>query len=174
MPKPETMIENSNAVHQYTFAIYQRINLPNTPSFHEKLTKSDDVRIGSERAFGLVFAAVFLIVAILPLITQADQGGAIRVWALAIAAVFAVVALAMPKFLKPFNLLWFRFGLLLHKIVSPLIMGLLFFVTIMPIGLLMRAFGKVPLGLDFDKNAESYWVHRSPPAPAPDSMKRQF
>jgi len=72
------------------------------------------------------------------------------------------------------NKLWFHFGLLLHKIVSPLVMGLLFFVTVTPIGLLMRTLGKTPLKLEFDKDADSYWILRDPPGPAPDTMKRQF
>jgi hypothetical protein len=85
-----------------------------------------------------------------------------------------LLALIMPKVLAPLNRVWFRLGLLLHKIMTPLIMGVLFYLTITPIGLLMRILGKRPLDLDFDDRAASYWVHRSSPAPAPDSMKRQF
>ncbi|NQU57048.1 MAG: hypothetical protein HQ513_07420 [Rhodospirillales bacterium] len=148
--------------------------MKNKPTFHENLARLDDVKVGSERSFGLVFAAVFIIVALLPLLTMSDQQGILRVWALIVAAFFAVTALTMPQLLAPLNKLWFRFGLLLHKIVNPLIMGLLFFVTVTPIGLLMRALGKTPLKLGFDKNTDSYWIARTPPSPAPDSMKRQF
>jgi predicted membrane metal-binding protein len=144
------------------------------PTFHENLAQRDDVKVGSERSFGLVFTVVFIIIALFPLLTVSDQEGTIRVWALIVAAFFTVTALTMPRFLAPLNKLWFHFGLLLHKIVSPLVMGLLFFVTVTPIGLLMRTLGKTPLKLEFDKDADSYWILRDPPGPAPDTMKRQF
>ena len=76
--------------------------------------------------------------------------------------------------LGPLNRLWLKFGLLLYKVMNPLILGLLFFVTIMPIGLVMRAFGKDFLRLKLDRNAKSYWIDRSPPGPPPQSMKNQF
>jgi large-conductance mechanosensitive channel len=121
-----------------------------------------------------VFAVVFIVVALLPLLTMSDQEGQMRIWALVVAAFFAGSALTMPSVLAPLNKLWFRFGLLLHKIVNPLVMGLLFFVTVTPIGLLMRALGKTPLQLSFDKNADTYWIPRTPPGPAAETMKRQF
>ena len=144
------------------------------PAFHENLSQRDDINVGSERSFGIVFTVVFVVIALLPLLTKADQEGIIRVWALMVAAFFAITALTMPRLLAPLNKLWFRFGLVLHKIVNPLIMGLLFFVTVTPIALLMRALGKTPLQLGFDKNADSYWISRTPPGPAPETMKRQF
>ncbi|MBL6932646.1 MAG: hypothetical protein ISR45_06815 [Rhodospirillales bacterium] len=144
------------------------------PTFHENLAGNDEVKAGSERSFGLVFAVVFIIVALFPLFTMSDQDGQMRVWALIVAAFFIVTALTMPRFLAPLNKLWFKFGLLLHKIVNPLIMGFLFFLTVTPIALIMRALGKTPLKLDFDKNADSYWISRTPPGPTPESMKRQF
>jgi len=143
-------------------------------ALHENFSPRDDVKAGSERSFGLVFGAVFIIVALLPLLTMSDQPGSLRLWALFVAAFFTITALTMPRLLALPNKLWFRFGLLLHKVVNPLIMGLLFFVTITPIGLLMRSFGKTPLKLGFDKSAESYWIPRTPPGPAPETMKRQF
>ncbi|MBI2240889.1 MAG: hypothetical protein HYU59_08820 [Magnetospirillum gryphiswaldense] len=126
--------------------------------------------MGSERSFGLVFAVFFTLVGLWPL----KSGGDIRLWALAAAVAFLVAALAVPKWLNPLNLLWFKFGLLLHKIMTPLIMGLLFFVTVTPIGVLMRATGKDPMRLKRDPAATSYWIKRDPPGPAPDSMKNQF
>lgn len=144
------------------------------PTFHENLAQRDEIKVGSERSFGLVFAVVFVIVGLLPLLNMFDQQGPIRVWALIIAALFAFLALTMPVLLKPLNKLWFRFGLLLHMIVNPLVMGLLFFVVVTPIALVMRAFGKTPLKLEFDNNANSYWIKRSPPGPLAESMKRQF
>lgn len=144
------------------------------PTFHENLAGHDEVKAGSERSFGLVFAVVFIVVAVWPLFTMSDQDGQLRVWALVIAAFFLGTALTMPRLLAPLNKLWFLFGLLLHKIVNPLVMGLLFFVTVTPIGLIMRALGKTPLQLGFDKSADTYWISRVPPGPAPESMKRQF
>ena len=144
------------------------------PTFHENLALRDDVKVGSERSFGLVFAVLFVIVALFPLLTMSDQEGTIRVWALIVAAFFVVSALTMPRVLAPLNMLWFRFGMLLHKIVNPLIMGLIFFLTVTPIGLIMRALGKTPLKLVFDKNADTYWIERDPPGPKPETMKRQF
>ncbi len=144
------------------------------PTFHENLAGRDDVKVGSERSFGLVFAVVFIIVALWPLFTMSDKEGQLRVWSLVVAAFFLGTSLTMPSLLAPLNKLWFKFGLLLHKIVNPLVMGLLFFVTVTPIGLIMRALGKTPLKLGFDKNADSYWIARTPPGPAPETMKRQF
>ena len=144
------------------------------PAFHEDLSKRDDVKVGSERSFGFVFAVVFTIVGLLPIITRADDEGVIRIWALVVAALFAIISMAKPQLLKPLNKLWFRFGLLLHKVMNPLIMGLMFFVVVSPIGIIMRILGKTPLKKDFDRDAESYWIPRDPPGPAPETMKRQF
>ena len=88
--------------------------------------------------------------------------------------VFLVAALFFPPLLQPLNRLWTKFGLLLHKVVSPVVLGIMFFLVITPIGLLMRSLGKNPLQLRFDDDARSYWVHRRPPGPAPDSLKDQF
>jgi hypothetical protein len=141
-----------------------------TSSTHESLTEKTTVAVGSDRSFGVVFAVVFAIVAVFPL----WSGGAVRIWALGAGAAFLAAALAVPRALRPLNLLWFRFGLLLHRIVSPLVMGLLFFVTVTPVGLLMRASGKDPMRLKRDPAAASYWIPRQPPGPAPGSMKNQF
>ncbi|WP_234016247.1 SxtJ family membrane protein [Magnetospirillum gryphiswaldense] len=126
--------------------------------------------MGSERSFGIVFAVVFALIGLWPL----KAGGDMRLWALGLAALFLVVAFVAPKLLKPLNLLWFKFGLLLHKIMTPLIMGLLFFLTVTPVGMLMRATGKDPMRLKRDPDAASYWIDRDPPGPPPDSMKNQF
>lgn len=137
---------------------------------HEDFSRHQEIKAGSERAFGLVFAAVFLIIGLWPLVKGADP----RLWALPVAGLFALLALAAPRALRPLNLLWFRFGLLLHAIVNPVIMGLLFFTTVTPIALIMRILGKDPLRLKFDKVATTYWIERDPPGPAPDSMRHQF
>ncbi|WP_052589023.1 SxtJ family membrane protein [Magnetospirillum gryphiswaldense] len=131
---------------------------------------SGPVQMGSERSFGIVFAVVFALIGLWPL----KAGGDMRLWALGLAALFLVVAFVAPKLLKPLNLLWFKFGLLLHKIMTPLIMGLLFFLTVTPVGMLMRATGKDPMRLKRDPDAASYWIDRDPPGPKPASMKNQF
>ena len=148
--------------------------MTNKTTLHENLDGRSDVKVGSERSFGLVFAVVFIVISLLPLFTMSDQEGQMRIWALVVAAFFAGTALTMPRLLAPLNNLWFRFGLLLHKIVNPFVMGLFFFLTVTPTGLLMRAMGKTPLQLGFDHKAETYWIIRTPPGPAPETMKRQF
>jgi hypothetical protein len=87
---------------------------------------------------------------------------------------FLMLALVAPKLLAPLNKLWMKLGLLLGKIVNPIVMGLLFFLTITPIGLLMRWMGKDQLRRGFDKRSASYWIERRPPGPPPESMKNQF
>ncbi len=124
----------------------------------------------SDRAFGLVFAAFFAIVALLPL----WHGGAMRLWALAVAAAFGVLALAAPCVLAPLNRIWTMLGDLLHRIVSPIALGILFFGVVVPTGLLMRLVGKDPLRLAFDRQARTYWIERHPPGPPPESLKDQF
>ncbi|MDD9878835.1 MAG: SxtJ family membrane protein [Magnetovibrio sp.] len=138
--------------------------------FHENFQQGDEVRAGSERSFGLVFAVVFAIIGLWPLINALP----VRIWALAIAAGFALAAFVAPKLLGPLNLIWFKFGMLLHKVVNPLVMGLLFFLTVTPIALIMRVLGKDPLRRSFDNTAASYWIEREPGDPAPESMRNQF
>ncbi len=141
--------------------------------FHEDFKRDDGVKPGSEQAFGLIFSAVFAIFGFLPFLTEESLAG-FSFWPLALSIFLLSITFMAPEVLKPLNLLWFKFGQLLHKIVSPVIMGLLFYLTIAPISLLMRLFGKRPLNLRFDKNADSYWIKRDPPGPKPDSMKNQF
>jgi len=138
-------------------------------NFHEDY-RQEEVRSSSDRSFGIVFAVVFAIVALWPVV----GGGAVRIWAAAVAAVFLVVALAWPAGLAPLNRLWTAFGLVLHKITNPIFMGLVFFGAVVPTALIMRALGKDPLRLRFDRGAESYWIEREPPGPAADTMNQQF
>ncbi|OFX10648.1 MAG: hypothetical protein A2516_05335 [Alphaproteobacteria bacterium RIFOXYD12_FULL_60_8] len=137
---------------------------------HENLTGSHRVQMGSERSFGAVFAVVFLLIGLWPL----TDGEAVRVWALGVATGVLAAALLAPHTLRPFNRIWFKFGLLLNKIVSPVVMGLLYYVTVTPLGVMMRLSGKDPLRLKKEPEAVSYWIVREPPGPRPDSMKRQF
>ena len=141
-----------------------------TRDIHERLDSGEAPRLGSERAFGIVFAAVFALIGLWPLLAD----GGVRLWALALAFLFLAAAFLAPRALAPLNRLWFRFGNLLHRIVNPLVMGLLFFTTVTPIALLMRLAGKDPLRLRFDRAAKSYWIERTPPGPAPESLRHQF
>ena len=138
---------------------------------HENISRANDVKMGSERSFGFVFAAVFAAFGG----WQLYLGDTVWAWApLAGAGVFAMVALALPRLLRPLNIVWFKFGLLLHKIVSPLVLGLMFFVTVTPIALIFKILGKDPLSLRLEPRADSYWIHRDPPGPDPQSMSNQF
>jgi hypothetical protein len=136
---------------------------------HESFARPDDVRVGSERSFGLVVAAALCVIAAI----RAWRGSPVLYFLIAAGAFAALAALA-PRLLRPLNILWFRFGLLLHAVITPIMLGLMFYATITPTGWLMRAFGKRPLSLRFDPTAKSYWVHRTPPGPSPDSLPNQF
>ncbi len=137
---------------------------------HEDLRREEAVQGSSDRAFGVVFTVVFAVIGFWPLIGAAEP----RWWALAVAGLFLVAALVRPVLLAPLNRLWLRFGLLLHRVVNPIVMGFLFFAVVTPVGLLMRMTGKDPLRLRPDPRAKSYWIAREPPGPAPETMKNQF
>lgn len=137
---------------------------------HEILPAAHAVKIGSERGFGFVFAMFFALIAGIGW----WQGSARVIWWLAAALVFLLAALLAPQLLRPLNRLWFRFGMLLNAIVSPLVLGMMFFLTITPTGWVMRLCGARPLNLKFDRTADSYWIKRDPPGPAPESLKHQF
>lgn len=137
---------------------------------HERLEAEDEVRSGSDRSFGIVFAVVFTLIALFPLL----YGSGIRLWPLPIVAIFAGLAWLRPQILAPLNRLWFRFGLLLHKVVNPLVLGLMFFVIITPVAFITRLFGGKLLSLGYDKSSPSYWQRRSPPGPEPETIRNQF
>ena len=127
-----------------------------------------DIKMGSERGFAIVFVAVFLIISLWPL---TGEGGTVRYWSLGVAAGFFAVGFACPTILRPANRLWFRFGILLGKCATPIVMALVFFLTVVPIGLIMRALGKDLLKKKIDKSATSYWIEREESV---GSMKNQF
>ena len=127
----------------------------------------DEIKLGSNRSFGIVFFIVFLLIAIYPLINQ----GEIRIWSLIISFLFLFFGLLNSKILTPLNKLWFRFGLFLGKIISPIIMAVIFFLVVTPIGLLMRLFGKDVLSLKLNKKKTSYWIEKVGPK---SKMKNQF
>ena len=139
---------------------------------HEDFTRKEAVQGSSDRSFGFVMAAFFGLVALFPLLH--GPLSSIRWWALAIAAAFLAFALLWPAALRPLNRAWLKLGLLLSKVVSPIVLMILFYATVTPIGILMRWAGKDPLRLRRDRAAASYWIPREPPGPSPDSMKQQF
>ena len=128
------------------------------------------VKSGSERSFGLVFAGVFLLLALWPLFERASP----RTWAIGVAAAFALCAWLAPRVLAPLNRIWFRFGELLHRIVSPIALGVIFFGVVTPYAVVMRLFGRDALLLRKGSARPSYWVRREPPGPPPDSFHNQF
>ncbi|HEX8211513.1 MAG TPA: SxtJ family membrane protein [Longimicrobium sp.] len=139
------------------------------PQLHEDIERPHGVAGSSDRAFGVVFAVGFGAWALLPLL----HGRGVRGWALAVAALFLAAALALPRVLAPLNWAWTHLGMLLALITNPIILAVLFYLVLMPVGLLMRLVGRRPLQLGFDPRARSYWTPREP-GPAPESMKREF
>ncbi|MBI5659094.1 MAG: hypothetical protein HZC43_06000 [Nitrosomonadales bacterium] len=137
---------------------------------HEDLNREQHVEGSSDRAFGLVFAGVFLLVAGWPLL----HGEAVRWWSAAAAAAFALAALAKPAWLSGMNRMWIKLGVLLGKVVSPVALAILFYGVLTPVGAALRLAGKDPLRLKPDPGAASYWVPRDPPGPPPGSMTNQF
>ena len=126
----------------------------------------DNVKISSNRSFGIVFFVVFLLIALYPLIGK----GEVRLWSLVISLIFLILGLLKSKILSPLNQLWFKFGIILGKIVSPLVMGIIFFLVVTPVGIFMRLLKKDLLNLKFNKK-NSYWIEKNGPK---SKMKNQF
>lgn len=129
-----------------------------------------DIAMGSERAFAAVFTAAFMVFALLPVWSRAEP----RWWLLALAAATALAGLVTPRMLRPLNVAWFKFGLLLSRIMTPVVMGLIFFLVVTPTALVMRARRADLLKLRFDAKAKSYWIARDPAGSDPASMRNQF
>ena len=125
-----------------------------------------DIKIGSNRSFGITFFIVFLIISLYPLLNSES----IRAWSLIISSIFLVLGFFNSKLLNPLNKIWFKFGLLLGKIISPIIMGIIFYLIVTPIALLMRLLQKDLLNLKFHEN-KTYWIKKSGPK---SKMKNQF
>jgi hypothetical protein len=161
---------------------------------HESYVRQNEPQGSSNRGFGLVFSAVFAILAVMayfsispviidasifercPFISRYPNGAVLAgsILFLSVSLGFLVLALVLPKSLAPLNWGWTKIGLLLHKIVSPIVLGVLFFLVFTPTGVVMRLFGGDPLRLRLEPKTVSYWIERSPPGPAPDSLKDQF
>ena len=130
------------------------------------LIKSN-IKISSNRNFGLVFFFIFLAVSILPLTHNESP----RIWSAIISLAFLILVLTRSKLLTPLNRLWAKFGIILGSIIAPIVMGVVFFLVITPIGLVMKIIGKDLLNLKYDKKKETYWVKRDRPT---STMKQQF
>lgn len=135
--------------------------------FHENFDRNDKVKLISEKSFGLTFAVVFLLLAILPILFQHP----IRLWSLMISLIFYIVTFLSPKLLKPLSLYWLNFGLLLNKIISPVVLLLLYYLAFVPTGLLLKLLKKDILKLKINKLSDSYWNKSDAQI---SSMKDQF
>ena len=139
---------------------------------HEQLNKRDDVKAPTERSFGITFAVVF---ALLAAFTYWHRGATMVFYTVIIVSlVFTVVTLVATRLLRPLNLIWLKFGLLLHRVVNPVIMGLLFFVVFTPMGVAMRSIGVDLLRLKRKPGTDTYWISRRGEAIQDSSMKNQF
>ena len=125
-----------------------------------------DIKISTNKSFGLVFSVVFFLISVYPLL----NAGNIRFWSLILAIIFLTLGLLNSKILTPLNKIWFKFGLVLGSIVSPIVMGVIFFFVVTPISLIMRILGKDILNLKWN-NTNSYWIEKSGPK---SKMKNQF
>ena len=126
----------------------------------------DDIKISSNKSFGLVFFIVFLLIAFYPLLSLGD----IRIWSLIIAIIFLILGLLNSKILTPLNKTWFKFGILLGSFVSPIVMGVVFFAIVTPTSFIMKVLGKNLLNLKRN-NQKTYWIERSE---IKSKMKNQF
>lgn len=128
---------------------------------------NEKIKIGSNKSFGIVFSIVFLLIALYPLIKSSD----IRFWSLLISAIFFFLGLINSFILTPLNKLWFQFGIILGKIFSPIIMGIIFFFVVTPIGLLMKILKKDLINLKFNNQIKTYWIEKNDPK---SKMSNQF
>ena len=128
--------------------------------------KNSNIKIGTNKSFGIVFFIFFLIVSIFPLFKEGD----IRIWSFIIAIIFLILGLLNSKFLTPLNKIWFKFGILLGSFISPIVMGIVFFFIVTPTSIIMRVLGKNLLNLK-KGNKKTYWVERSK---IQSKMKNQF
>ncbi len=139
-------------------------------STHEDFTRKEEIRGPSDRSFGVVFAVVFALLGVWPVFS----GRPVRSWAIGVGLAFIVLALGKPALLRPANCVWMKFGLLLGRVVNPVVTALLFYTVFTPMGILMRLLGKDLLRLGYEPEASSYWIERRPPGPKPETMSQQF
>jgi hypothetical protein len=137
---------------------------------HEDLARHSDEPRSSERNLGITFAVVLALIGVLKLY----RGNASGLYWIAAAVPFLICAYLWVAPLRPLNVIWHRIGIFLFNVINPIVMAIVFFASVVPIGLLMRYLGKDPLRLKFDRAARSYWIERDPPGPAGETMKNQF
>ncbi len=142
------------------------------PSFHEDFSRGDDVKSGTDRGFGLTVGGILLLIAAAR--TYFHGIGWVSYGMAGIGLVLVLLGLVAPTRLSGLHHAWVKLGLLMFRVVNPVVLALIYAVVIVPVGLLMRATGHDPLRLKFDPGADSYWILREPPGPAPDSMPHQF
>ena len=128
--------------------------------------KQNKIKIGSNRSFGIVFFVVFLIISIWPLLDEKE----LRYWSLIVSIIFLILGILKSNILTPLNKVWFKFGILLGNIISPIIMAFVFFLVVTPISLIMKIFGKDILNLKKNKNS-SYWIKKDKQS---GTMRKQF
>ena len=131
------------------------------------MLNNSKIKINSNRSFGIVFFFVFLIISLWPLINE----NPLRVWSIFVAIIFLILGLMNSKLLTPLNILWFKFGKLLGSIVSPIVMGIVFFIVVTPTGFIMRIFGKDLLNKKYNNKSKSYWINKEK---YKSTMKQQF
>lgn len=139
-------------------------------NFHENLTEFDEASVSSNRSFGITFAVVFIILGCLPLINHQSP----RYSLLGAAVILFVISLIHSSLLAYPNLIWSKFGLMLGKLMTPIILGGMFFILLTPMAFILRAMGKDLLSLRLQNDQRSYWVERDPPGPEPESLRQQF
>lgn len=145
------------------------------PSFHEDYARTHEIKSGTDRGFGLTVGGILVLIAA---VRAALDWGEPLGWLTPLLAVVGVVLLGFaalaPSRLAPAHRAWIKLGLVLFKVVNPVVLGLVYVTTVVPTGLIMRVLGRDPLGRRFDPSAASYWIERDPPGPAPETMKNQF
>ena len=140
------------------------------PQTHETYSSEESSPGASDRSFGLTLAVFLAFLGLIPLL----RGKPVRLWCFAVSAGFVLLALAIPVVLHPMNRVWNRLSQLIAKITNPIITGLMFFAVFTPVAVILRLLGKDLLRLRFDRGATTYWIIRTPPGPAPETMRNQF
>jgi len=139
-------------------------------STHETVVREEDIEPGSDRSFGLIVGGILSAIGLY----QFFAGSTLYLWFLSPGAMLVLLGLVLPSLLHPLNIAWMKLGLLLGRIVTPVVMFLVYLISVVPIGLLLRMFGKDLLSLKQGDDKQSYWLDRTPPGPTPESLKDQF
>lgn len=139
---------------------------------HEEFSERDDIKLPSEKSFGITFAVVFTLLTVWLYFRKHHADYAVITFIAA--ACFLAAAYLRPAILRPLNKVWMKFGLLLHKVINPIVMGLLFFLVFTPMALIMRMLGKDFLRMKRSKAEKSHWIVRTNESHAPSSMKDQY